>query len=116
MLKRFHKSASGVFGAGLLALFTIVAAREPLTFRSDGAADLYKTECASCHGDKAELKFDRNLPETELVRVILKGKEVDEPPDMPAFAEKGVTTEQAKALVAYMKQLKNVADKKEPSP
>jgi mono/diheme cytochrome c family protein len=35
---------------------------------------------------------------------------------MPAFAEKGVTTEQAKALVAYMKQLKNAADKKEPSP
>ena len=116
MLKKFHKLASGLFGTGLLALFTVVAARGPLTFRSDGAADLYKTECASCHGDKAELKFNRNLPEAELVGVILKGKEVDEPPDMPAFAEKGVTTEQSKALVAYMKQLKNAADKKEPSP
>jgi mono/diheme cytochrome c family protein len=48
--------------------------------------------------------------------VILKGKEVDEPPDMPAFAEKGVTVEQAKALIAYMKQLKKDADKKEPNP
>jgi mono/diheme cytochrome c family protein len=115
MLKRFHRLASRVFGAALLALFTSVVASEPSTFGSDDVADSYKTECASCHGDKAELKFDRNLPEVELVRVILKGKKVDEPPDMPAFGEKGVTVEQAKALVTYMKQLKNASDNKEPN-
>jgi hypothetical protein len=38
--------------------------------------------------------------------VVLKGKKVEKPPHMPAYAEKGVSAEQAKALVDHMKQLK----------
>ena len=69
-------------------------------------ADVYKTKCVACHGKKAEKKFDTSLSDDQLVEVVLKGKKAEKPPNMPAYAEKGVTADQAKALVAYMKQLK----------
>jgi hypothetical protein len=37
---------------------------------------------------------------------VLKGKKPEKPPNMPAFEERGITADQAKALVAYMKTLK----------
>jgi len=37
----------------------------------------------------------------------MKGKKPEKPPNMPAYEEKGVTAEQAKALVAHVKQLKS---------
>jgi len=37
----------------------------------------------------------------------MKGKNPEIPPNMPAYGEKGVTPEQAKALVDHMKQLKS---------
>ena len=68
------------------------------------AAAVYKAKCAMCHGTKAEKKFDSSLPEEELIQAVLKGK--DGTPKMPGFESKGVSAEQAKALVAYMKSLK----------
>ena len=59
-----------------------------------------------CHGKKAEKKFDSSLTDEQLVEIVLKGKKVAKPPHMPAYSEKGVSEEQAKALVALMKQLK----------
>ena len=41
-----------------------------------------------------------------MVESILKGKKVEKPPNMPAFAEKGIDADQARALIAYMKSLK----------
>jgi hypothetical protein len=41
-----------------------------------------------------------------MVDTILKGKKVEKPPNMPAFEEKGITGDQAKALIAYMKSIK----------
>jgi len=41
-----------------------------------------------------------------MVQAILKGKKGEKPPNMPAFEEKGITADQAKELVALMKQLK----------
>jgi hypothetical protein len=41
-----------------------------------------------------------------LVEIVLKGKKAEKPPHMPGYAEKGVSPEQAKALVDHMKQLK----------
>jgi hypothetical protein len=41
-----------------------------------------------------------------LVKIILDGKAAEKPPNMPAYKDKGVTAEQAKALVDYMKSLK----------
>jgi mono/diheme cytochrome c family protein len=96
--------------AALLAVSLIVLARSPTRTgpgsRPDELSEFYKTKCSECHGDKAELKFDENLTEADMINVILKGKLVDNPPDMPAFEEKGVTKQQAKALADLMKKLK----------
>ena len=72
---------------------------------SDTAA-YFKAKCVMCHGPKAEKKFDAALPEDQMLDAILKGKKVEKPPHMPAYEPKGVTADNAKALIAYMKQLK----------
>jgi mono/diheme cytochrome c family protein len=73
----------------------------------DDAAATYKTsKCVVCHGAKAEKKFDATIPEADMVKAILTGKKGEKPPNMPAYAEKGITEDQAKALIAYMKSLK----------
>jgi len=69
------------------------------------AAGLFKAKCAMCHGQKAEKKFDATKADDVLEAVILKGKD-DVTPKMPGYEAKGVTPEQAKALSAYMKTLK----------
>ena len=73
---------------------------------SDPAA-YYKAKCVVCHGQKAEKKFDTSLTDEQLIDAILKGKKPEKPPNMPAYGEKGVTAEQAKGLLDYMKQLKS---------
>ena len=71
------------------------------------AAALYKeSKCLICHGPKAAKFFDATLPDDQLVEIVMKGKKAEKPPNMPAYEEKGLTAEQAKALVAYMKSLK----------
>ncbi len=72
---------------------------------SDPAA-FYKAKCVVCHGQKAEKKFDATLTDEQYVDAILKGKKPEKPPNMPAYGEKGVTVEQAKALLDHMKQLR----------
>lgn len=73
----------------------------------DDAAGTYKTaKCVVCHGARAEKKFDATLSEQEMVKVILTGKKVEKPPNMPAYGEKGISEDQAKALIVYMKSLK----------
>ena len=47
------------------------------------------------------------LTEEQHLDAILKGKKPEKPPNMPAYGEKGVTPEQAKALLEHMKQLKS---------
>src|SRR5262245_46355151 len=84
----------------------ITAASAPRTEDAADAAAYYKGKCVSCHGKKAEKKFDATLSDDQLVEIVLKGKKAAKPPHMPGYAEKGVTADQAKALVAYMKQLK----------
>jgi mono/diheme cytochrome c family protein len=95
--------------AGLSAtalLFGMLVAVAARTVRPEEAADTYKSKCVACHGKKAEKKFDTSLSDDQMVEAVLKGKKVEKPPHMPAYGEKGVTAEQAKALVDYMKQLK----------
>jgi len=69
-------------------------------------AATYKAKCFACHGAKAEKKFDAARSDEEHLQVILKGKKMEKPPNMPGFEEKGITTDQAKALLDYMKSLK----------
>ena len=68
----------------------------------DDTAALYKSKCAMCHGAKAEKTFDATKPDEQLAETVLNGVK----PKMPAYGEKGISADQAKALVAYMKQLK----------
>jgi mono/diheme cytochrome c family protein len=72
---------------------------------SDSTA-YYKAKCVACHGQKAEKKFDASLTDEQYIDAILKGKKPEKPPNMPAYGEKGVTAEQAKALLEHMKQLR----------
>jgi mono/diheme cytochrome c family protein len=73
---------------------------------SDPAA-FYKAKCVACHGQKAEKKFDASLTDDQYLDAIMKGKKPEKPPNMPAYGEKGVTQDQAKALLEYMKQLRS---------
>src|SRR5688500_17889836 len=70
------------------------------------AAPFYIATFQVCHGAAAEKKFDATLADADLVQIVLNGKKGEKPPFMPGYAEKGVTEEQAKALVALMKSLK----------
>jgi mono/diheme cytochrome c family protein len=90
--------------AAFLAAVMMVSAASPT---ADDASATYKAKCIVCHGQKAEKKFDSSLPDEQLIDIVLKGKKPEKPPNMPAYGEKGVTAEQAKALVDYMKQLKS---------
>jgi mono/diheme cytochrome c family protein len=93
--------------------FVLLSATNRLSSRRrEDTSDYYKTQCVSCHGDQADLKFDQKIPDEELVRIVLKGKLVDVPPDMPAFEPKGVTPEQGQSLVTYMKHLRKSATTK----
>ena len=87
-----------------LGLFSIVPGQTDVQ-PSDTAA-YYKTKCVACHGQKAEKKFDAALTDEQYLDAILKGKKPEKPPNMPAYGEKGVTPEQAKALLEHMKQLR----------
>ena len=70
------------------------------------AAATYKVKCIACHGAAAEKKFDATLADAELVQIVLKGRKPEKPPNMPGYEEKGITEDQARALVAYMKSIK----------
>ena len=89
----------------ILALFGIVRAQDEVQ-PSDPAA-YYKAKCVACHGPKAEKRFDPALTDEQYLDAILKGKKPEKPPNMPAYGEKGVTADQAKGLLQYMKQLRS---------
>ncbi|HEX5834613.1 MAG TPA: cytochrome c [Pyrinomonadaceae bacterium] len=94
----------------LLAVAMVMAALwiapMPVRGSDDDTAALYKSKCAVCHGATAEKKFDATKDEGVLVETVLKGKKLEKPPNMPAYEEKGVTADQAKALVTFMKAQK----------
>ena len=89
----------------ILVLFGIVRAQGEVQ-PSDPAA-YYKAKCVACHGPKAEKRFDASLTDEQYIEAILKGKKPEKPPNMPAYGEKGVTADQAKALLEHMKQLRS---------
>ena len=93
-------------GVMLAATFVVVSVRARASADDFDAAGTYKAKCFACHGAKAEKKFDATLSDDEMVQAVLKGKKAEKPPNMPGFEEKGITTDQAKALVAYMKSIK----------
>ena len=97
---------AGIFATALFSAVIITAASAPRTQEPSDTAAYYKGKCVMCHGKKAEKKFNTTLTDDQLVEIVLKGKKAEKPPHMPGYGEKGVTADQAKALVAHMKQLK----------
>jgi cytochrome c553 len=92
--------------ATALALGMLVVASGGTDVQPSDTDAYYKAKCVMCHGKKAEKKFDATLTDEQMVEAVLKGKKAEKPPHMPGYAEKGVTAEQAKALVEHMKHLK----------
>lgn len=93
-------------GAIFATTMFLVAAVPARTAAQDDTATLYK-KCVACHGATAEKKFDATKADDELIQIVLKGKKPEKPPNMPAYEEKGITADQAKALVLFMKSLKH---------
>ena len=97
------KLGIAVFAAATLVSVGLLPARARSANQDDASAT-YKAKCVACHGAKAEKKFNATIPEADMVQVVMTGKKAEKPPNMPAYGEKGVTEDQAKALVAYMKE------------
>ncbi len=89
----------------LAASFVVVSVRARASADDFDAAGTYKAKCFACHGAKAEKKWDSTHAEDQMLNSVLKGKKAEKPPNMPAFEERGVTPDQAKALIAYMKSI-----------
>ena len=101
-LKTFAPAIVATVG---LTMLGIVSAGARVNTQEFDAATTYK-KCVGCHGAKAEKKFDTTKSDDEMVQAILKGKKAEKPPNMPEYETKGINADQAKALVAYMKSLK----------
>lgn len=98
-----------VAAVGLALFTTLLLAPVQVRATADDpfdAAGTYKTKCAACHGPAADKRFDKTLADQQLVDAVMNGKKPEKPPNMPAYAEKGITAEQAKSLVDYMKSIK----------
>jgi mono/diheme cytochrome c family protein len=95
-----------VFAGVMFAVTFLIASVPARTSSQDDTAALYKSKCFACHGATAEKKFDATKANDDLIQIVLKGKKMEKPPHMPAFEEKGMTADQSKALVGYMKSLK----------
>jgi mono/diheme cytochrome c family protein len=98
----------GAAFAGVVLAATLLVVAVPAKAGVDDfdAAGTYKAKCFACHGAKAEKKFDATLSDADLEQAVLKGKKPEKPPNMPAFEERGITADQAKALITYMKSIK----------
>lgn len=104
---RFKLLAIVFFVAPLLALTLLSGSRGMVvSAMGDDPAVTYKAKCAMCHSPKAEKFFDPAKAEDVHVETILKGKKGEKPPFMPGFEAKGMTADDAKALVTYMKGLR----------
>ncbi len=106
MMTKLRVITIATWTAALICVLVVGAGAARPKPQAFDAATYYKGKCVMCHGKKAEKKFDSSLTDEQLVEIVLKGKKVEKPPHMPAYSEKGVTADQAKALVAVMKQLK----------
>ena len=107
-MKRMKMLAFALITLPLLALTLVNPSAAPASAAAPqdfDAAAVYKAKCAMCHGQKAEKKFDPTKPDEALVETTLKGNDAVTP-KMPGYEAKGVTTDQAKALVTLMKSLK----------
>jgi len=98
------KIAATLIGVALVAVALLISV--PARDNDDDTAATYNTKCKMCHGATGEKKMDKTKADDALVQTVLDGKTAEKPPNMPAFKDKGLTPDQAKALVGYIKALK----------
>jgi|ERR1044072_261860 cytochrome c5 len=98
------KIAAALIGIPLVAVALLISV--PANASDDATAATYTSKCKMCHGATAEKKIDKTKADDVLIQIVLDGKTAEKPPNMPAYKDKGMTPEQAKALVEYMKSLK----------
>src|SRR5215471_13159856 len=103
-IAQLKNTAIGVCVVTVFALIFLVSGSAQTEVKYTDAASYYKdAKCVVCHGQKAEKKFDPDAKDVQLVETILKGKKPEKPPNMPGFEAKGLTADQAKAMVDYMR-------------
>ena len=96
-----------------LALFLILP---NLSWAADDGAAIYKTKCAACHGADLAGKPAAKIPslvsddakkasDADLTDTIANGGK--EKKAMHAFANKGVTPDQVKMVVSYIRGVQN---------
>jgi mono/diheme cytochrome c family protein len=95
-----------LFAAPVLAVTLMSGSNGMVVSAVSDNPDVYKAKCAMCHTAKAEKFFDPSKTDEVHVEAILKGRKGEKPPYMPGFEAKGMTPEDAKALVAYMRGLR----------
>jgi len=97
--------------ATAVALFLVL----PTLSYAEGAADLYKTKCAACHGVDGAGKPAAKIPslisdevkamsDADLTTAIAEGGKSKKATH--AFQAKGLTPDQIKMLVSYIRGLK----------
>jgi mono/diheme cytochrome c family protein len=98
----------------VLPLITIAALKVTPTSvaakTADDPAVTYKAKCAACHTAAVTKFFDPTKADAELTETVLKGKKGDKPPFMPGFEAKGMTADEAKSMVTYMKSQRATAN------
>jgi mono/diheme cytochrome c family protein len=106
-MKSLLKGPALLIGGVMVAATFLIVSVPARSTADDDAGAMYKTKCFACHGATAEKKFDATKGDDDLIGTVLKGKKMEKPPNMPGFEEKGITADQAKALVAFMKSQKH---------
>ena len=96
-----------VLAVAMFAVTFLIGSVPGRTSSQDDGAALFKSKCVACHGATAEKKFDATKADEVLIETVLKGKKMEKPPNMPGYEEKGITADQAKAMVAFMKLQKH---------
>ena len=93
-----------------VALFLVLP---NLSWAADDGAAIYKTKCAACHGADLAGKPAAKIPslvvddakkasDADLTEMISNGGKDKKP--MHAFANKGVTADQIKMVVSYIRE------------
>ena len=99
----------------LFVIFTLAVSIAMPAFAADGAA-VYKAKCAACHGADLAGKPAAKIPslvsddakkasDADLTDAIANGGK--EKKAMHAFANKGVTPDQVKMVVSYIRGVQN---------
>ena len=106
---KFLATAIFVLPVAAFSIFRGTPAAATTAPMPEDTAAVYKAKCAMCHSPKAEKLYDPAMPVDQQIEAVLKGKKAEKPPHMPAFEPKGMTADEAKALVEYMQLLRKPA-------